>query len=112
MITNVLAGGGGITPLCSGADPWDVWGSGRVIGVTRDQPSGQRELVLLQALQLRVGGLSWWLVSSVPSESEIVHLCLAVGHLDPANVSPCPFNHRQGSVSLSRQHAVLEIGSA
>lgn len=63
-------------------------------------------------MAVEVGGGSWVLVSSVPTESGIVHLCLSVGHLDPANISPCPFTHRQGSVSLSRQHAALKIGSA
>ena len=110
MINNVVAGEGGRKLLQGRADPWDVWGSSGVIGAMRDQLSGQRELVLHRALHLV--GWGWELVSSVPTESGIVHLCLSVGHLDPANISPCPFTHRQGSVSLSRQHAALKIGSA
>ena len=112
MINNVVAGEGGRKLLRGGTDPGDVWSSSRVIAVTRDQLSGQRELVFCRASQLRVGRGSWGLVSSVPTKSGIVHLCLAFGHLDPANMSPCPFTHRQGSVSLSRQHAALKIGSA
>lgn len=75
MINNVVAGEGGRKLLRGGADPWDVWGSHRVIRVRRDQLLGQRELVLRQALQLRLNGCVLGLVSSVPTESGIVDLC-------------------------------------
>lgn len=75
MINNVVAGEGGRKLLRGGADPWDVWGSHRVIRVRRNQLSGQRELVLHQALQLRLNGRVLGLVSSVPTESGIVDSC-------------------------------------